>query len=271
MIGESIDLGDDLRWRGSEFPGSHRLRQFQRPRRATAESDMHSDPLFSNQRHVSDQQPNHAFPLPVGGLWILPQPRKITSESGDSRTLLLTNCRSVLLPLLLVVLLCFRQRTELVVPVRLERVRDQAIRGIDVKITALCQVGFISRPFDLFLAEMVHFLDSRLKLLLHRERDFQRQRSNAFYQQSAHRIVDVVSDDSLTYRHRVFDAVLLADVLRHEILMTDVVSNRHPAAASATNHQALQQCWTLARRTLAAVGSIRVGVFLEPPEVLFII
>ena len=68
-----------------------------------------------------------------------------------------------------------------------------------MKIAALGQVGFISRPFDLFLAEMVHFLDSRLKLLLDRERDFQRQRSNAFYQKLAHRIVDVVSDDSLTF------------------------------------------------------------------------
>jgi hypothetical protein len=118
---------------------------------------------------------------------------------------------------------------------------------------------------------MVHFLDSRLKLLLDRERDFQSQGSNAFYQELAHRIVDVVSNDSLTYCYRVFDAVLLADVLGHEVLLTDVVSNRHPAAASATNHQALQQCWTFARRTLAAVGSVRMGVFLEPPEVLFII
>src|SRR5713226_4146069 len=55
MIGQSINLGDSLCRRCSEFPGGQGSRQLQRLRRSAAEADMNSDPISSNERHVSEQ------------------------------------------------------------------------------------------------------------------------------------------------------------------------------------------------------------------------
>jgi hypothetical protein len=87
----------------------------------------------------------------------------------------------------------------------------------------------------------------------------------------AHDIIDVVSDHSLAYRYRVLDAVPLTDVLGHESLLARVVSNRHPASAYATDHQALQQRGTFAWRTLTTVCSDGLRVFSKALEVLFIL
>jgi hypothetical protein len=87
----------------------------------------------------------------------------------------------------------------------------------------------------------------------------------------AHGIIDVISDNALAYRYGVFDTVALTDVLGHEALLARVVSNRHPAPAEATDHQALQQRWALARGTLSAVGSDGMCVFLKTPEILLVL
>jgi hypothetical protein len=51
-----------------------------------------------------------------------------------------------------------------------------------VQVPALGQVGFITRSLHLFLAEFIHFLDSRLEFLLDRQSDFERERSHALHQ-----------------------------------------------------------------------------------------
>jgi len=65
---------------------------------------------------------------------------------------------------------------------------------------------------------------------------------------SSKHIIDVISDNSLAYRYSVFEAIALADVLGNKALLAYVVTDRHTAPADATNYQALQQCWTFARR-----------------------
>ena len=104
-----------------------------------------------------------------------------------------------------------------------------------------------------------------------RERDFECQRSDAFYQQSADGVIDVVSDDTLAYRYGMLDAVALADVFGHKTVFARVVPNRHPAPADSTDHQSLQQRWALARRTLAAIGADRLSILPEAPQVLFVL
>ena len=90
-----------------------------------------------------------------------------------------------------------------------------------------------------------------------------------FYQKSADGVIDVVSDDTLAYRDGMFDAVALADVFGHETLLAGVIPDRHPAPADPTDHQALQQRWTLTGRTLA-VGSDRLSVLPQAQQVLFV-
>src|SRR5215813_5219475 len=68
---------------------------------------MNRDPTVADERYVSQQEANHAFPLPVWCLGILPQPRKVACQRSNSGTLLFINCGAVLLPLLLA-RSCFR-------------------------------------------------------------------------------------------------------------------------------------------------------------------
>lgn len=100
-------------------------------------------------------------------------------------------------------------------------------------VAALGQIGFIARPLHLLLAEFIYFFDSCLQLLLDRQCDFQRLRSDAFHQELPDGTIDLVSHNSLAYGSGVFDAVALADVLGHEARLAGVVADRHPAAADA--------------------------------------
>src|SRR5262249_51198174 len=86
-----------------------------------------------------------------------------------------------------------------------------------------------------------------------------------------HSFIDLVSYNSLTYRYGVFDPVALANVFRYEAFFPRMIANRHPAPAYATDHQALQQCRTFTRRTLAPVGSDRLRVFPKTAEVLLVL
>ncbi len=61
----------------------------------------------------------------------MPEPWKVTGEGSDSSTLLLINHGPVVLALLFVPLLRLGEKTERFVPVRLQRVCDQAVRGVD--------------------------------------------------------------------------------------------------------------------------------------------
>jgi hypothetical protein len=55
MIGQSINLGDNLCWRCPEFPGGQGSRQLERLCHSAAEADMNSDPIPSKERHVGEQ------------------------------------------------------------------------------------------------------------------------------------------------------------------------------------------------------------------------
>ena len=140
-----------------------------------------------------------------------------------------------------------------------------------MQVPALGQIGFITRSLHLFLAKLIHFLDSCLEFLLDRQSDFERERSHALHQKLAHGMIDLISDHSLADRYGVLDAITLADVLRHEAVLARVVSDRHSAPADATDYQTLQQSRPLAWRTLATIRSNGLRVFAKAQKVLFIL
>jgi hypothetical protein len=55
IIGQSINLGDNLCRRCSEFPRGQGPRQLERLRHSAAETNMNSDSIPSNERHVGEQ------------------------------------------------------------------------------------------------------------------------------------------------------------------------------------------------------------------------
>jgi hypothetical protein len=70
------------------------------------EADMNRDSSAPQERYVGQQQADHSFPFPIWGFWILPEPWKITGDSGDSGALLFIDGDAILSPLLFVLLLC---------------------------------------------------------------------------------------------------------------------------------------------------------------------
>ncbi len=66
---------------------------------------MNRNLILADESHVFEQEPRHSFPLPVWGLWILPESWKVTGEGSDSGALLFIDHGTVLLALLVVPLL----------------------------------------------------------------------------------------------------------------------------------------------------------------------
>jgi hypothetical protein len=101
----------------------------------------------------------------------MPEPREIVGERANTSTMVIAEAKTIVLALPFILGLRIAERTELLVPVGLQRIGDQAIGGIDVKIAAPREIGLIMRLFDLLLAQVVYLIDALLKLLLNRQRD----------------------------------------------------------------------------------------------------
>ena len=80
---------------------------------------------------------------------ILPQPRKVTGQGCDSRSLHLVDGEVVGLAQALGFLLLLVQGAKLAVPLCLQSIGDETVSGIHVHVAALRQVRFITGPAPL--------------------------------------------------------------------------------------------------------------------------
>jgi len=114
---------------------------------------MHGDGLLAfDQSDVFDEEPEHALPVPVGGTRGAPDRREVGGQRRYALALLWTEYRGVETAAALVVVLRLCQCAQLIVPISLERVGDQAIVRIDPQIASACRFGFVPRALDLLLA-----------------------------------------------------------------------------------------------------------------------
>jgi hypothetical protein len=160
-------------------------------------------------------------------------------QGCDTRPLLFTERDAIILALLLILLLGRIQCPKLVVPFRLEGIGDQPVRGVHVKVASLSQISLVPGPLDLFLAQVVHLIQSGLNLLLDGERNFQRQRGDGVDEKLADGLVNVLAEDMLAYRDDVLNSIALAHILRYDLRSSRVVANGHSAATDATDNKAL--------------------------------
>src|SRR6266568_8035667 len=156
-----------------------------------------------------------------------------------TRTLLFADLSPIVFALLFILLLGSMQGPQFVVPVSLEGIGYQPVRRIHVKVASLSQISLIPGSLDLLLAQTVHLIQSGLHLLLDGERDFQCQRSDRVDEKLTDSLVQVLTQDMLAYQHDVVGSVALAGILRHDLGLPRVVTNRHPAATDPTDIQAL--------------------------------
>jgi hypothetical protein len=201
---------------------------------AALESNLCCDLPVFEERHVLQQQPHQTLALAVRRLRILPEPWKVMRQGCDTRTLLFVDLSPIVFALVILLLGCM-QRPQFVVPVGLEGIGYETVRWIYVKVASLSQVSLIPGSLNLLVAQTVHFIQSGLHLLLDGERDFQRQRSDRVDKKLTHSLVQVLTEDMLAYRDEVVGSIALAYILRHDLGLPRVVTDRHPAATDTAD------------------------------------
>jgi len=107
------------------------------------------------------------------------------------------------------------------------------------------------------------------KFRLHGEGQLQRHRLDHLKQQLADRMINAVAGNDLAHILPVFTLLMLALVVHHELALPAVVSHRHPPAADAADHQALEQRPPLAGRAVAPVLPPGPGTGSQRPQVIF--
>ena len=176
---------------------------------------------------------------------------------------------AILLASFFVLLLSVGECSQFLVPVGLQRIRNQSVFRIDPHVAALRQFRFIASTLDMLASQAIRFIEARLQFLLHGERDFQSDRIHQFQQDIADDSINVGARDALAERFGIFDAFALTDVLRAQAFAPRMVAKRHSAAAFAADDQALQQRRTFARRTFPTIKSDSLCAFPQALQVSF--
>jgi hypothetical protein len=168
-----------LRSRLPHLPRRRRERPAERAKRPAFEPHVQRDLVTFDQRDVVQQEVDHAFAFPVRGARIAPQPREVGRQRKDLRALPIVQHGPVLLTLLLLFFLGGLAGPQLVVPLGLQRIRDQPVVRINAHVASPGQVRLILRPLHLLTAQPIGVVQTGLEFGLNVERDFQCQRRGA--------------------------------------------------------------------------------------------
>jgi len=122
MVQQPIDFRDDIRTCHPALPGSLRWWQDHSLAGSSAETQVQRDLLTTKQSDILQQQSNHPFAFAVGGVPIAPKPRKVGGQLKNRRPLFLIEDLAIFFAAALVLLLRFRERSQLVIPVRFQRI-----------------------------------------------------------------------------------------------------------------------------------------------------
>src|SRR5206468_4325560 len=122
---------------------------------------------------------------------------------------------------------------------------------------------FIACTVDLLAPHPVYLLGAGLELVLHGQGDLQRQGADGLHQQLANGAVERTAHNALANSLRALDAFALADVLRQDLTVADVVADRHPSATPTTHRQTLEQRRPFSRRTIPPIGAAGLRVVMQ--------
>jgi hypothetical protein len=108
-----------------------------------------------HERDVLDDQPEHAFPLTVRCGRLAPELGDIVRQGEDAGSLFVAEDHAVGLLLLSVAVLRLVEEAQLVIPVGLERIGDQAVVGINAHEALTCKIDLVLRAVDGLATERV--------------------------------------------------------------------------------------------------------------------
>ena len=90
------------------------------------------------------------------------------------------------------------ESSELLVPVRLERVGDEPARRVDLHVALLGKVYFVLRAVDLHSTQPIGFVQALPDLVLHRHAQLERHRLHEIHEPIADRSIDRFPVEKLT-------------------------------------------------------------------------
>src|ERR1700674_472271 len=115
---------------------------------AAVETQLSAQVVTLEQGHIGDEKACHPLAFALGRAWIIPQSREVLGKRYDRGALLVVESHAIGLALLLITVLDLSERAQRLVPLSLERVRDQSVVGINVHETPTCQIRLVARAFN---------------------------------------------------------------------------------------------------------------------------
>ena len=155
-----------------------------------------------------------------------------------------------------VAVLSFSKDSQLVVPVGLERIGNQSIRGVHLHISATSEIDFILCPLDLLAAQAIDIFVALLNLLPNGKRHLDGHGGHGLDHKLADGRIDAGAWNDLTCGLCFWGCKYHALVIGDELFSALVIADRHAATAQPTDGAALEQGGTFPRRTVAAVRTI---------------
>ena len=147
-----IDGGDDVGGRLTHHPGWKCDGYRQRACGATTQTHVRGDDISPNQGDVFDEQTHDAFALARLDRGIVPDPREIVDQRQQLLSCMRIDEALIFLGLLLVVLLSGEVNAQLIVPLCLQTVDNEAIVRVRLHVSATCQLRLIAGTFQLSAA-----------------------------------------------------------------------------------------------------------------------
>ena len=164
------------------------------------------------------------------------------------------------------------EHTQLRIPISLERVGDEPVVRIDLAEATRGEVDLVPRTLDVLAPEAVGLVAADDEFLLHVQRDLDGKRRHRRNDDVAdHRIKRVPVDRLAVPVLAPVHCAPSAPVSRHRTRMIGVILHGHSLSAAATDHEALQQGGSFARRSLATLGSPGRAIRLHPADRLLIL
>jgi hypothetical protein len=157
---QAIQLVDHFRKHLGGSPRRRRARHAERGVPPAAEAHLNCDRIALDQSDVFDQQRQHASAFVKRGGLIVPREWEVLTEARHARSALLIEAHRGGLALTSVLLLKGIELTQCLIPVRLQRVGDEAMVGVAIYKPAaldLCAVAqLLERPtmLSVYLLEL---------------------------------------------------------------------------------------------------------------------
>src|SRR5487761_238325 len=159
-------------------------------RRAADEADIYMHRITLSERHVLDQQAQHALFVLHLRAGIPPEAWEVAGESHQLRALSIVDDIHIGRGCFLVRFLCGGDRPQLRVPFRFEHVSYQTVVGIDLEEATLRELRFVFRPLHVLPAKPVGLFLTACEFLLHAQRHFDRERRHRLDEDIADRRIE---------------------------------------------------------------------------------